>query len=287
MNDPVLLTALAVILLLVVVVVAVAISRRRRHRLAERFGPEYEHAVATHGRRRGERELEARQQHLDELHLHELTAEERSELVRRWDRVQARFVDQPVAAVSEADELIAETMRRRGYPLDEVYDPERREADLSAAHPHEVSLYRDAAAIARRSRDNQATTEELRQAMVHYRTLFETLSGRTAPAAGTTAATAPAEQRPVRPGEAMPGAGAPVPRHDAPRTEPAVTRHPDGPTTAPAEPRATHPGEAAYPDGPTHGDGRVRHPETEPREVEHGEPVAAGGRPPDTPRRRV
>jgi hypothetical protein len=281
MNDPVILTAIAVILLLAVVVAVVAISRRRRHRLAERFGPEYEHAVATHGRRRGERELEARQQHVDKLHLHDLSAEERSELVRRWDRVQARFVDQPVAAVSEADELIAETMRRRGYPLDEVYDPERREADLSGAHPHEVSLYRDAADIARRSRDNQATTEELRQAMVHYRTLFETLSGRTAQAAGTTAATAPAEQRPVRPGEAMPGTGAPA------STEPAAARHPDGPTAAPAEPRAVHPGEAGYPDGPARGDGRVRHPETEQREVEHREPVAAGDRPPDTPRRRA
>lgn len=294
MNDPVILTALAVLLLLVVIVAAVAISRRRRRRLAERFGPEYEHAVATHGRRRGERELEERREHVEKLHLRDLSPEERSELVRRWDRVQARFVDQPVAAVSEADELIAETMRRRGYPLDEVDDPERREADLSAAHPHEVSLYRDAAAIARRSRENEATTEELRQAMVHYRGLFETLSGRTAQPAAGTATADDEERRPVRPAASTPSAaGAPATaatlHHDEPRAEPAATapRHHESPTPAPtARPRAERPGEATSADGPTRDDGRVRRP-AEPRDGEHGEPVGAGERAAEEPRRRV
>lgn len=291
MNDPVVLTALAVLLLLVVLVAAVAVarSRRRHRRLANRFGPEYEHAVATHGRRRGERELEARGRHVDELRLRELSAEERAELLHRWERVQARFVDHPVAAVSEADELIAETMRRRGYPLDEVFDPERREADLSAAHPREVGLYREAAAIARRSRTNEATTEELRQAMVSYRTLFESLSARaaaTAPGATAAGATAEgtAERRPERPGEA-PAAT----HHDGPLTDPTTAPHPhDGPATArAAEPRAARPGETAYPDGTPHGDGGARRPAAEPREVAHGEPVIAGEPAAGAPRRRI
>lgn len=202
LNDPVVLAVLVgvVVLLLVVAAVAMAVSRRRRRRLADRFGPEYDHAVSTHGRRRAERELEARREHVDHLPLRDLTADERSELVRRWAQVQARFVDQPVAAVADADALIGETMRLRGYPVDEVADDERREADLSAAHPREVGLYRQAAAIARRSRSNQATTEELRQAMVHYRALFESLSG--APHAASPAERVP-ERRPERPGEGM------------------------------------------------------------------------------------
>lgn len=263
MNDPVVLTALAVLLLLVVLVAALAVarSRRRRRRLANRFGPEYEHAVATHGRRHGERELEARGRHVDELDLRELSAEERAELRHRWERVQARFVDHPVAAVSEADELIAETMRRRGYPLDEVFDPERREADLSAAHPREVGLYREAAAIAHRSRSNEATTEELRQAMVHYRTLFESLSGR-------EAAAATAERRPERPGEVVVADG---PAHGDGRTHPPATR----------------PGEAAGPhDGPSHGDVRTGRP-AEPPEAERGEPLIVGEPAAGTPRRPV
>ena len=205
LNDPVVQTVLVAVaaVLLVVLVVALLVARRRRRRqdLSERFGPEYEHAVSTHGRRQGERELEARREHVEHLPLRDLSAEERSELVRRWGQVQARFVDQPVAAVADADSLIAETMRLRGYPVDEVADDERREADLSGSHPREVGLYRQAAAIARRSRSNQATTEELRQAMVHYRALFETLSG--AARQGAAVAEPVPEHRPERPGEGM------------------------------------------------------------------------------------
>lgn len=176
LDDPVVLAVLAGVVLLVVVGAAVFVARRRRQRLADQFGPEYEHAVATHGRRGAARELEARRDHVDKLDLRDLTAEEHSELVRRWQEVQGRFVDQPAVAVTEADALIAETMRLRGYPIDDISHDERREADLSVAYPQEVGRYREAADIARRSRRNEATTEELRQAMVHYRSLFDGLA---------------------------------------------------------------------------------------------------------------
>lgn len=176
MDDPVVLAVLAGLVLLVLIVAAVMVTRRRRRRLSEEFGPEYEHTVATHGRRGAAQELESRREHVDSLELRDLTAEEHSELVRRWQEVQGRFVDQPAVAVTEADALIAETMRLRGYPIDDISHDERREADLSIAYPQEVGRYRDAADIARRSRRNEATTEELRQAMVHYRSLFDSLS---------------------------------------------------------------------------------------------------------------
>jgi len=202
LNDPVVLAVLAGLVVLVLIVAAVVVARSRRRRLADEFGPEYDHAVATYGRRRGGQELEARRDHVDHLDLHDLTAEEHSTLVGRWQTVQARFVDQPSAAVTEADALIAETMRLRGYPIDDVADDERREADLSVAHPTEVGLYRDAAAIARRSRRNEATTEELRQAMVHYRSLFDSLAGsRHDHAHDHHAHGEPAERPPERPGE--------------------------------------------------------------------------------------
>ncbi|HUO86904.1 MAG TPA: hypothetical protein VM617_05905 [Thermoanaerobaculia bacterium] len=226
MNDPVILTIAVVLLLLVGVAVAVAVTRRRRRQLAERFGPEYEHTVSTHGRRGAERELEARREHVDHLRLRDLSEEERSELVRRWDRVQTRFVDQPAAAVADADSLIGETMRLRGYPVDEVADDERREADLSAAHPHEVGLYREASAIARRSGRDEASTEELRQAMVHYRTLFESLAGAghaeaaepSAPAGRPSGDDGRLERSAIRPPAERPGE--PVAAGEAPQKPP-------------------------------------------------------------------
>jgi hypothetical protein len=203
LDDPVVLAVLAGVVLLAVIVVFVLVARRRRQRLADEFGPEYDHAVATHGRRRGQQELEARREHVDHLTLRDLTREEHDELVSRWQGVQGRFVDQPSAAVTEADALIAETMRLRGYPIDDVADDERREADLSVAHPTEVGLYRDAAAVARRSRRNEATTEELRQAMVHYRTLFESLASSRQDDAVEPRRDERTERPPERPGERM------------------------------------------------------------------------------------
>lgn len=205
MDDPVILAILAGVVLLVLIVAAVMMARRRRRRLAEEFGPEYDHAVATHGRRRGAQELEARREHVEHLTLRDLTPEEHAELVRRWQELQGRFVDHPSVAVAEADALIAETMRLRGYPMDDIADDERRAADLSVAYPSDVGLYREASEIARRSRRNEATTEELRQAIVHYRNLFEKLGER----GGGGSRPQRVERPPERPGE-RPGDGVTV-----------------------------------------------------------------------------
>ena len=219
LNDPVILAVLAGLVLLVVIVAAVIVARRRRRRLADEFGPEYDHAVATHGRRRGAQELVARREHVDHLDLRDLTAEEHSTLVRRWQEVQARFVDHPAAAVTEADALISETMRLRGYPMDDISDDERREADLSVGYPGEVGLYRQASDIARRSHRNEATTEELRQAMVHYRSLFDSLAKARQGDGVDHARTERAERPPERPGERV-GERPPVEGDVAPPVRP-------------------------------------------------------------------
>lgn len=150
----------------------VARLRRRRY-LRERFGPEYTHTVQTNGSRsRAEKELEEREARVRQFEIHPLQPGERDAFAGRWQGVQARFVDDPVIAVAEADRLVDEVMRARGYP---VSDFEQRAADLSVDHPRVVEHYRAARAVAARARQGKANTEELRQAMVHYRTLFEDL----------------------------------------------------------------------------------------------------------------
>ncbi len=194
MNGPVWLLVAAAVLVAVALVLLFAWSRWRSRRLRRDFGPEYEHTVAATGdRRRAEDELEARRERVAKLELRTLDAEERRDLTARWEAIQQRFVDRPAEAVSEADRLIAAAMRAVGYPLDDVADATRRQEDLSVAHPDRVARYREGAAIAVRSRRGDATTEELRRAMVHFREVFEELVG--APVAadhgGHAAATAP------------------------------------------------------------------------------------------------
>jgi hypothetical protein len=166
------------ILALVIVVAAVAGvawwfgQRRRTERLKDTFGPEYERTVdAADSRRRAEAELEARQQRVESLDIHELSPGESARFADRWRVVQALFVDDPARAVDQADTLIGEVMRARGYP---VGDFEQRAADISVGHPQVVDHYRVAHRIAAR-RDRDADTEALRQAFVHYRALFAEL----------------------------------------------------------------------------------------------------------------
>jgi hypothetical protein len=178
MNETWLVLVAAVVLIVVAAGLWLLLSRRRSSTLRQQFGPEYEHAVHLHGdRRTAEEDLETRREQVSELELRDLTPEERSELITRWERVQTRFVDEPTEAVVEADTLLSEAMRDRGYPLDHIRDGDRREQDLSVAYPAEVSSFREATAIAARSRRGDATTEELRRAMVCYRSLFEGLVG--------------------------------------------------------------------------------------------------------------
>ena len=169
-----------VIGILIIAVVAVALvlmasrnSRRRRAELRQRFGPEYDRAVEEYGSpARAERALASRAKRVQKLHVHELGDAERVQFTAAWQNVQARFVDEPQSAVHQADELIKQVMRARGYPIE---DFEQRVDDLSVDHADVVQHYRAARALTDASRGGRSNTEELRQAFVHYRALFAEL----------------------------------------------------------------------------------------------------------------
>ncbi|MEQ4716045.1 hypothetical protein [Nonomuraea sp. B19D2] len=167
----------AVVVVAVVALAAVAYlvlgqQQRRRH-LRERFGPEYERAVAEHdNRREAEQELLDRERRHAELDVHPLTEESRDTYANRWTEVQERFVDAPGFAVTEADQLVTAVMAERGYP---TQDFEERLSTLSVGHAATLDHYRTAHEISGRAARKEASTEDLRQAMVHYRALFEEL----------------------------------------------------------------------------------------------------------------
>ncbi|HZQ40459.1 MAG TPA: hypothetical protein VFA87_06690 [Rhizomicrobium sp.] len=184
MSSTVLFLIVAAVLIIAALVVAGVIyhqqQSRRRHYLRERFGPEYDRLVAATGSSRtAERELEARAQRAAAFHIRTLSAEERAGFTTRWQQVQAEFVDNPKASLSHADDLLGEVMGARGYP---VQDFEQRAADLSVDHPVVVQHYHAAHGIALRHRKGETTTEDLRQAMIHYRALFQELVSDAAPA---------------------------------------------------------------------------------------------------------
>lgn len=180
MNLPALSTAqLAGLIALVVIVVvgmaALLIARKRRtERLRSQFGgAEYALAVKEGGNRRhGEAGLKDRTERVEGFHVRPLAPGDRARFLESWRRVQSRFVDGPAGAVMEADQLLADVMSTRGYP---VSDFEQRAADISVDHPLVMENYRTAHEIALRQTKGQANTEDLRQAMIHYRTLFEEL----------------------------------------------------------------------------------------------------------------
>jgi len=163
-----------VLLAIVAAVVAwTYIQRQRRVRLRQRFGPEYDRAVHAAGApAKAEAMLEERARRVDRLKIRPLAREQADSFSREWRQVQGQFVDDPDGAVAAADRLVAQVMAARGYPLD---DFETRAADLSVDHPRVVENYRIARAVAIRRDRGEAGTEELRQAVVNYRTLFEDL----------------------------------------------------------------------------------------------------------------
>ncbi len=166
--------ALAVLAL--AVVIAVAVARRARQRsqmLRERFGPEYERTIKQYGSRRGESALAARVERVEQISIRELSDEERTRFGSSWESIQAQFVDDPRTAVARANDLIKDVMRARGYSADDQF--EQRAADLSVDHPDVVQHYRAARSLARSGADQTMNTEELRQAVVHYRALFADL----------------------------------------------------------------------------------------------------------------
>lgn len=167
-----------VLVAVVVVLIALAgvlyIRQQRSRRLKGGFGPEYDRVVAERGgQRSAERELRERQRRHEQFDIRSLEPSAREAYVQRWLETQRHFVDEPVMAVAEADVLVREVMRDRGYPVDD--DFEQRAADISVDHPVVVENYRAAQAISERAKNGQATTEELRQSMVHFRTLFDDL----------------------------------------------------------------------------------------------------------------
>jgi hypothetical protein len=151
----------------------VGLTLRRTQMLRARFGPEYERVARTVGdKRRAEAELQARQRRVQGLHIKPLAEAELGRYREAWRGVQTRFVDDPKRSVAEADRLVGDVMNGRGYP---VGDFEQNAADVSVDHPGVVTNYRAAHDVALRSADGQASTEDLRQALIHYRALFEDL----------------------------------------------------------------------------------------------------------------
>jgi hypothetical protein len=161
---------------LVVCAVALAVLRGRRSRqLRQGFGPEYERTVErAGGRRAGERELVHREKRHEALDIRPLSPQARERYAQAWEVTQTRFVDDPSGAVAEADALVRQVMKERGYPTD---DFQQRAADISVEHPQLVERYRTAHGIAQSSKRGQASTEDLRQSVRHYRALFDELLG--------------------------------------------------------------------------------------------------------------
>ena len=159
-----------------VAVIGFFVARRRRsQQLRERFGPEYDRVVKKEGAvSRAEGVLEIRAKRREKFPIRPLTEETRVDFAERWRVVQSHFVDDPKASLSEADQLVNQLMETRGYPM---ADFEQRAADISVDHPVVVENYRVAHDITLRQSRSQTSTEDLRKAIVHYRTLFEELLG--------------------------------------------------------------------------------------------------------------
>ncbi len=167
-------------IVVVALVIWQAMKQRRTRELQGRFGPEYDRTLdVAESKRDAEAELSARADRRDELEIQPLTTAARERYLVEWQRVQAKFVDDPDGAVRDADMTIQSVMADRGYPVD---DFEQRAADVSVDHPQVVENYRLGHRLARASALGDGTTEDLRQAMQHYRLLFEELVEDTADA---------------------------------------------------------------------------------------------------------
>ena len=172
-------TLIAVVIVVAVIAIAAiifAVSRKRRsEKLKQHFGTEYDRAVLVRGdSAKAEKELIDREKRVHSFTIKPLTPTARDRFREEWTQIQNRFVDDPVVAVSQADSLVNRVMVARGYPMT---DFEQRAADVSVAYPAVVQNYRSAGAIVQRYGRGEAGTEDLRQAMVHYRSLFDELLG--------------------------------------------------------------------------------------------------------------
>ena len=178
-NTFLIITGGLVLAVLILVILAIGFGvvffsrRKRSDRLQVQFGSEYDHTVQNLGdEKKAQTELEERQKHVKALDIQSLSESEQERYLADWSAVQSEFVDEPGQAIVDADRLIMEVMQKRAYP---VSDFEQRAADISVNYPALVSNYRAARVIAIKNEQHQADTEELRQAMIYYRSLFEEL----------------------------------------------------------------------------------------------------------------
>jgi hypothetical protein len=169
-------TTIVVIAVAVVAIAGLGLyawQRRQSQALAERYGSEYQRALTETGsQRRAQAELRRREERVEHLDIRPLTAQQQADYLKLWRATQARFVDDTEGAIADAGVLVEDVMKTRGYP---VSDFDQRAADLSVHHSRVVENYRAARDIARRRRLGDATTEDMRRAMVYYRGLFEDL----------------------------------------------------------------------------------------------------------------
>ena len=176
-NSTTLYIIVALVALIIIVALVFAARRAKSARLEKRFGPEYHRTIRETGdRAAAERQLEQREARVRKFHIAELPAGARERYAEEWRTVQSRFVDRPEGALGDADRLVTNVMRDRGYPIGEF---DQRVADISADHPNVTQHYRAAHDIAVRTERGEVSTEDLRQAMVHYRALFNDLLGTT------------------------------------------------------------------------------------------------------------
>jgi hypothetical protein len=190
LSDPIVMAVIGVVALLIVLAVVWVVmkqrNRRRTEELRARFGPEYELALREYGSRaKAEASLLDRVNRVNRMTVHPLSDSEREHYIVEWDAIQARFIDHPRGAVTEADEMINSLLRARGY---EGGAFDRRAAELSVHHANLVEPYRRANAIVVRAGKNEATTEELRSAMILFRAIVEQLLQTPTPIARSEAA---------------------------------------------------------------------------------------------------
>ena len=173
--SPTLTIVLIVVVLVIIAAIVYGVQASRRKKLQSTFGPEYDRAVADTGNRNeAEKELREREKRHAELELKPLSPESQAKYSADWEEVQIQFVDDPSSAVGTADDLVTRLITERGYP---TRDYEDRLADLSVEHANTLQNYRDAHEISERNAAGEASTEDLRQALVHYRSLFADLLG--------------------------------------------------------------------------------------------------------------
>jgi hypothetical protein len=176
LNTTYMIITVVVVLVVIGAILGVVFSRRKHsERLQDHFGPEYDRTVQTLGdEKKAQVELDSRQKHVEALAIRPLSVGQRERYLADWAAIQSKFVDEPGQAIVDADHLIMEVMQLRAYP---VADFEQRAADISVNYPALVSDYRAAREIAVKNEQNLADTEELRHAMINYRSLFEELLG--------------------------------------------------------------------------------------------------------------